>query len=157
MEKQNMLLTARAKMYARFAWHLRKFIGTSFTLDQSRAIIRERLRRREQNLLMMVKTTIYDNTRSPYLKLLKLAGCEYGDIERMICLDGIEPTLEKLCREGVYLSVEEFKGKKEVIRRGQSFRIGESDFDNPLINPHLAGKTGGSRSAAIRTAMISTT
>ncbi len=146
-----MQLTEWAKIYMHFAWDFRKFIKTSFTLEQSKAIITERLRNREQNLLMMVKRTIYDNKHSPYLKLLNLAGCEYGDIENMIRSDGIEPTLEKLYRKGVYLSVEEFKGKKEIIRRGRSFQFDERDFDNPLINPHLAGKSGGSRSAGIRT------
>jgi len=138
-------------MYARFAGHLRRFLRTPFTLEQSRAIIKERLAQREPNLLAFVRTAIYENPRSPYRKLLRLAGCEYGDFEKLVHSDGIEPALARLRREGVYLSVEEFKGKKEVNRGGQVFRITERDLDNPLITPHLAGKSGGSRSAGTRT------
>lgn len=141
----------QAKMYARFAGHLRQFLRTPFTLEQSRAIIQGRLAQREQNLLTLVRTAIYENPRSPYRKLLQQAGCEYGDFEKLVRSEGIEPALTRLRNEGVYLSVEEFKGKKDVVRGGQVFRLGDHDLDNPLITPHLAGKSGGSRSAGTRT------
>jgi hypothetical protein len=34
-----------------------------------------------------------------------------------------------LAREGVYFTSEEFKGKKEVVRNGQSFRVTRKDFE----------------------------
>jgi len=138
-------------MYARFAWHLKRFLRTPFTLEQSQAIIRERLGRREQNLLTLVKTTIYENPDSPYLKLLESTGCQYGDFEKAVLADGVEPTLERLRQEGVFLSAEEFKGRQEVIRSGCAFRVSDADLDNPLTTSHLTGKSGGSRSAGTRT------
>ena len=141
----------RTGMYWRFAWGLREFLRTPITLEQSRQIIRKRLEEREENLLTVVKKAIYENQKSPYLKLLRIAGCEYGDFERLVRREGIEPALGTLRREGVYLSTEEFKGKKDVVRGNKSLRFRESDFDNPLIIPHLALSTGGSRSVATRT------
>ena len=139
------------KMYWRFAWGLRRFLKEPVTLEQCREIIRQRLQNREQNLLLLVKRAIYENKTSPYLKLLKLAGCEYGDFEQMVKSDGIEPALKKLASEGVYVSVEEFKGKKEIIRGGEIFKFKEKDFDNPFTSGHLETRSGASRSAGTRT------
>ena len=101
----------------------------------------------------MVKRAIYDNERSPYLGLLKLAGCVYADFERMVRSEGIEETLHNLCREGVYLSCEEFKGKQEIVRGGKVFRFRESDFNNPFLSANLEISTGASRSSGTRVLM----
>jgi len=146
-----MALIGTLKMYWRFAWDLRKFLKETVTLEQAEKVIRERLENREQNLLTIVKRTVYENENSPYLKLLKLAGCEYGDIERMVKSDGIEPTLKKLYQDGVYITIEEFKGKKEVTRGGKVFKFKANDFDNPFLTGHLQARSSGSRSAGTRT------
>jgi hypothetical protein len=148
-----MSLFGQAGMYWRLAWGLRKFLREPITLEQSREIIRQRLQNREQNLLAMVKRAIYDNEASPYLKLLKWAGCEYGDFEKMVRSDGIEPALRKIYEAGVYISIEEFKGKKEVIRGGKVFTFKESDFDNPFLVRHFEASSGASRSSGTRVTM----
>ena len=146
-----MSLYGQIQMYWRFAWGLRKFLKEPITLEQSRQIIKQRLENREKNLLTTAKKAIYENENSPYLKLLRLAGCEYGDLERMVCSDGIEPALCKLREEGVYVSIEEFKGKKELVRGEKVFRFKEGDFDNPFLSRHLEARSGASRSAGTRT------
>lgn len=148
-----MSLFNQAAAYRRLAWGLKDFLREPLTLEQSREIIRQGLQNREQSLLVMVKRAIYDNTASPYLKLLELAGCEYADFEKMVHSDGIEPTLHKLRKEGVYLSYEEFKGKKEVVRGGKVFRFEESDFNNPFLISHFEARGSGSRSAGTRIVM----
>ncbi len=140
-------------MYWRLASGLRKFLSEPITLEQCHQIIKHGLEDREQNLLGVVKKTIYENKSSPYLKLLKLVSCEYGDFERMVRSDGIEPALAKLAKEGVYISIEEFKGKKEVARSGKTFSFKESDFDNPLLEQQFEYRTGGSRSPGSRMIM----
>ena len=146
-----MSLVGELNMYLRFARDLRKFLKETVTVEQARKVVKERLENREQNLLAVVKRAVYDNENSPYLKLLELAGCEYGDFERMVNSDGIEPTLKKLCQEGVYISIEEFKGKKEVTRGDKVFNFKPSDFDNPFSVAHLQTRSSGSRSAGTRT------
>ncbi len=146
-----MSLFGQIQMYWRLATGLRGFLKEPITLEQARSIIKDRLANREQNLLTIVRRAIYGNVHSPYLTLLNLAGCEYGDFERMVYADGIEPTLRKLVGEGVYLSTEEFKGRKEVIRGRKVYKFREGDFDNPLLLRHLELSTSGSRGAGTRT------
>ena len=142
-----MSLISQAKMYWNFAWGLRNFLSEPITPGQSQQIITHRLKNREKNLLVLVKKSIYENERSPYLKLLKQAGCQYGDFERMVLSDGVESTLKKLSEAGVYITIDEFKGKKEVRRGGKVFQPRESDFDNLQIIGHLESRSSGSRSA----------
>jgi hypothetical protein len=148
-----MSLLSQAAAYWRFAWGLREFLKEPITLEQSRQIIRQRLQNREQNLLIMVKRAIYESEASPYLKLLRLAGCEYGDFERMVRSDGIESTLHKLRESGVYVSIEEFKGKKEVARGRKVFTFKESDFNNPFMDRNIEASSSASRSAGTRLTM----
>lgn len=146
-----MSLYEHLAMYWRFARGMKKFLKEPISLEQSRQIIWQRLANREHNFLLLVKRAVYDNHSSPYLKLLRQAGCEYGDFEHMVVSDGIEPSLKKLQQDGVYLTVEEFKGRKEVIRGGNSFKFKERDFDNPYLAGHIEASSGASRSAGTRT------
>lgn len=148
-----MSLSGRAAAYWRLGGGLRNFLREPLTLEQSRQIIREGLQNREQSLLVMVKRAIYDNGASPYRRLLDLAGCEYADFEKMVRSDGIEASLHKLREAGVYLSYEEFKGKKEAVRGGKTFQFEESDFDNPFLISHFEARGSASRSAGTRIVM----
>jgi len=145
-----MFIASDLARYWRFAWQLRKFLGQSLDLEQCQRIILQRLTDRDKMLLAIFRA-IYDNLSSPYLQLLRLAGCEYGDLERTVLSDGIEATLGKLRDAGIYLSYEEFKGGKEVVRGSQRFRFKERDFDNPLSARHLALVSSASRSIGTRT------
>ncbi|GAI87910.1 unnamed protein product, partial [marine sediment metagenome] len=146
-----MALLNQLTRYWRFSYGLRKFLKEPITLEESRQIISQRLKDRQQNLLATVKQAIYGNQTSPYLELLNFAGCEYGDFEQMVRSDGIEPTLCKLNDLGIYLSIEEFKGKKEVKRGSKTFQFKEDDFNNPLLSGHLEARSGASRSAGTST------
>src|SRR4030042_6718467 len=119
--------------YSRLAFGLRGFLRSTITLEESKQVITTRLRNREKNFLSLVQKGIYQNPKSPYFKLLQLAGCKFGDIESLVNKEGIETTLQKLLADGVYLSYEEFKKKKEVVRGSSRFRFSERDFDNPLL------------------------
>ncbi len=146
-----MLILGKAGMYWRFARDLRKFFKEPVTLEQSRQILRQRLADRDKHLLAVVKRAVYENERSPYLKLLRCAGCEYGDFEHMVLSDGVESALKILSDKGVYISYEEFKGKKDIHRSGNVFRFKERDFDNPLLAGHIEAMSGASRSTGTRT------
>jgi hypothetical protein len=146
-----MSIASNAAMYWRFGWGLRGFLRSQITLDQARQTIKQRFRERQNNFLTLIRKAIYENNNSPYLKLLKLAGCEYGDIEKMTMSDGIESSLERLRKAGVYVSLEEFKGKKEVVRSGKAFQFREREFDNPNILSHFETRSGATRSVGTRT------
>ncbi len=141
----------KARMYWRFASGLRGFLKQPLTLEQSRQIIEQRLANREANFLRVLARAVYGNRRSPYLRLLDAVHCELGDIENMVRTDGLEHALKRLCEEGVYITAEEFKGNREVVRGGTRFQVTSDDFDNPFLLRQFEGSTGGSRGAGRRT------
>lgn len=147
----NLPLISELLKYPRLALDLRWFLHGTITLEESKQVISARLRNRQGNFLSLVQKGIYQNPESPYLKLLKMAGCEFEDIKSLVNQDGIETTLQKLLAAGVYLQWEEFKGKREVVRGGQHFRFREADFDNPYLAGYYYLRSSGSRSAGTRT------
>jgi hypothetical protein len=108
---------------------LRDFFRDRVTLQRAEEEIKRALETREERFLELIRTQVYERPSSPYLKLLKLAGCEFSDLGTQVHRHGLEGTLERLAREGVYLTAGEFKGKKEVLRGRQSFRVSPGDFE----------------------------
>src|SRR5262245_51567575 len=104
------------RMYARFAFGLPRFLAERTTLEQARAVLAERLVHRGDNFLKVAERGIYGHAKSPYLPLLRRAGCELGDLRRMVREDGLEPALSALRAEGVYVSFEEWKGRAPIVR-----------------------------------------
>lgn len=145
-----MSLTADLRMYGRFALGLRRFLRNTISLDQARATIRARMQERETSFLRVVEKGIFGNPRSAYLPLLKLAGCELGDIRNLVGSEGIEATLSRLRAAGVYISFEEFKGRKPIVRGDQHISTGPRSFDNPYLSNFYLSESGGSTGAGSR-------
>ena len=137
--------------YSRLALGLRGYLRGTVTLEESQRVVAERLRNRQQNFLSLVQKGIYQNPKSPYRKLLGAADCQFGDIESLVNKEGVEAALQKLLADGVYMSWEEFKGRKEVVRGGKHFSFNERDFDNPFLPVYYQAQSSGSRSAGTRT------
>lgn len=137
-------------MYSRFCLGLRRFLKEKITFVDARQIIKERLEQREENFLKIMKRGIFEYKKSPYLPLLKLSKYEYRDIEKLVFKCGLEETLKILKEDGVYYTIEEFKGKKAAIRKGEKFIVKEKDFDNPYIAPSYERRSSGSRRAGTR-------
>jgi len=72
------------KAYSRFARDLPPFLRSTFTHDETIEWVRARLAEREQALLTTVARCVFEYPQSPYLPLLKWAGCEFGDIEKLV-------------------------------------------------------------------------
>lgn len=136
------------KMFAQLPPALRRFLREPMTLERARAIFQERLERRTENFIEILSTCIYDYPRSPYLKLLKHAGCELGDVRAMVKDKGLDGTLETLRAAGVYVLFNEFKGREPIVRKGLEIAVKASDFDNPRAKRAFAGATGGSTGLA---------
>jgi hypothetical protein len=130
----------------RVARDLPRFLRTPLDADAAAGAIRARLATREATFLAMAVRSIYGRPSSPYVKLLRAAGCELADLRQLVESDGLEPALERLAAAGVYLTFEEFKGRKDVVRGSQRFTMAEDEFDNPDLTPHLEARSGGSRS-----------
>jgi hypothetical protein len=142
-----------ARIFARFPFALRRFLKKRLTLADAERIMRDRVEHRTDNFLKMLERNVYNNPRSPYLKLLKQAGCELGDVRSLVQQDDIETALKQLRDKGVYVTFEEFKGRKPIVRNGLTIPVQASDFDNPHVKTDLPNETSGSTGAAVKVAI----
>lgn len=137
-------------MPVRYAWGLKRFLQQPLTPTECRQRIVQQLRNREESFLRLLERGVFANPRSPYGKLLRYAGCEFGDVAQLVRQNGIEETLARLYRAGIFVTLDEFKGRRPIRRSGLSFSVHPQDFDNPLLAKDYEARTGGSRSAGSR-------
>ncbi len=132
----------------RLVWRLPAFFRDSITPAHARAVLAGWLARREPDLLALVKRSVFEDPGSPYRPLLAWAGCQYGDVERLVECEGVEGALRALFRAGIYLTADELKGRRPVVRGGVSFAVNPDRLRNRALTTHLSGQstgTGGPR------------
>ncbi len=132
---------------------IRDFLRNRVTVTQAEDKIKRDLDLREENFLEVARTQIYQRPESPYRRLLRLAGCDFADLQEHVGHHGLETTLSKLAQEGVYFSSDEFRGKKAVVRRRENFRVSPADFLRTDAAKGFTIHTGGTRNAPIRSFM----
>ncbi|MBI4213654.1 MAG: hypothetical protein HY534_05025 [Chloroflexi bacterium] len=131
------------------AWDLVGFLKAPMSPSQCIALVKGQLVRREGNLLHVIESLVFHNPRSPYLPLLRYAGCELGDVRAMVQKEGVEGALRRLQEAGVYLTYEEFKGRTEIVRGSRRFHFRERDFDNPAVRAHFRTSSSGSTGQSV--------
>jgi hypothetical protein len=124
------------------------WLRNPLSLEQAQPALRSRLECREASFLALVRAGVYEVPGSPYRALLALAGCQYGDLDRLVKREGVEGALRDLFAEGVYLTVDEFKGRRPVIRGGSTIAVDPGRLRNPAVASHVRVQTGGSRGPA---------
>jgi hypothetical protein len=124
---------------------LPRFLRHRLTPAQARAILQERLTCRAADFQGLVHRTVFAQSGSPYRALLRHAGCEFGDLARLIERDGLEGALGELRRQGVYLTIEEFKGRRPVVRGSTRLDVEPAQLRNPLSSVYLHSHSSGSR------------
>lgn len=132
---------------ARLLVGLPVFLRRTPVAREARAVVRRRLDRRAETFLDLARRAIFARPGSPCHRLLRVAGCELGDLVRLVQHDGLEGALRALFRAGVYLRTDEAKGRVPVVRGGQAFRIRPAELQNPLLATHFRMHTGGSSGA----------
>lgn len=140
--------------YFRFLFGLRKFLRDRLppqqALELAEKALRERVSRRQENFLNLVERGVFGYSKSPYLKFLSAKKITFQDIKLWVEKIGLEATLAKLQTEGIFFTVEEYKGKHEVSRNGIRTRLSETDFDNPFLSTAYEVRSGATRSAGAR-------
>jgi hypothetical protein len=136
--------------YSRMALGIWKLLRTPPYPDPE-AVIRHQLENREAIFLETVRKAIFSRPRNPYHEMFRLAGCSFGDLERGVRKDGLEPTLAALLQQGVHLTHDEFKGKAPIVRSGRHIPAQTADFRNPLYAGLIDSQSSGSRSKGTRT------
>lgn len=137
-------------LFAGFARALPGYLREPIDPGSVHRRIEDDLGRRGENLARVIVTGILWAPRSPYRALFDHVGLKPEDVSDLIRRCGVEPALERLYDAGVYVSLDEFKGRKPIVRGSLRIDVTSRDFDNPLATTHLAAQSGGSRSAGTR-------
>lgn len=138
------------KIFGGYARGLKDYFRTTLRPEDCSRTIEDRLRKRKESFLKILKAGIYGNPRSPYMMLLSNAGIEYGDFVNLVTSEGLEEALARVYEAGVYLTLDEFKGRQPVRRPGLEFPTHPSDFDNPFLAKFYEARSSGSRSSGTR-------
>jgi len=142
------------KKYIKFLFGLRRFLNGRIepaeAIAGARKILKTRIENRNHNFLNLVEKGIYGYSNSPYLKLLAAKNISFSDIRRWVEKDDLEKTLVRLQNEGIFFTVDEYKGRVDVVRNGLRFRLKESQFDNPYVSAAYEVRSGATRSAGTR-------
>ncbi len=127
------------------------FLRNRISLPEARAAIRARLEQRAARLLDRIRGDVFLHPGSAWHRLFRHAGCEFGDVESAVRKDGVEAALGGLFRAGIYLSIDEFKGRAPVIRGSLRLDADPASFRSPRASGDLTVSSGGSRSAGTMT------
>jgi hypothetical protein len=131
----------------RFLRDLPPFLRRPWSEASARAALRTRFERRETDFVELVRRAVYENATSPYRALLRWAGCEYGDLRGLVARDGLEGALQGLARAGVYLTVDQFKGRAPVVRGSTTLSVDSGRLRNPSVRAYALAQSSGSRGA----------
>lgn len=113
--------------------------------------IRHRLSTRADAFLETVERAIFGHPHSPYRSLMEAAGHDFASVKALVGQLGVEGALQQLSSDGVYVTIEEFKGNRKAHRGNRAFSFKPEDFDNPLVRSGLSAASGGTRSNRIPT------
>jgi len=133
-----------ARMAGRYASGLRRFLRTPITQERARELLTRQEQTREQHFLTIVERHAFGRPDGPYFRLFRNAGIELGDVVKLLEQQGLEATLTTLLESGVYLRMEEFKGRSPISRPNFSLKADPGEFDNPWASPVFAASTSGS-------------
>jgi hypothetical protein len=118
--------------FARYTSRLRSFLREPLSAADCRRIVEERLQARDESFLDVLRDGVFAQPASPYHALLRAAGVEYGDMVNLVRRDGVEAALERLHDAGVYVTLEEYKGRRPIERLGLGYSVRPEDFFSPL-------------------------
>src|SRR5215831_7674363 len=104
----------------------------SEAIDLAKSLLAKRIGDRESNFLVLLEKAVYGYSKSPYLPLLRRKKIAFHNVKTWVENDGLERTLQTLAADGVFFTVDEFKGRVPVQRPGISFGCNPRMFDNPF-------------------------
>jgi hypothetical protein len=128
---------------ARLLGGLPAFLRNPVTLPEASRVLARRLAQRDADFLSLVRP-LYTRPDHPYHRLLGHAGCQYGDVERLVAREGLEPALHALYQQGVYLTSDELKGRKPVVRGAMTFQVDPAQLRSGGAG-HFRIQSSGSR------------
>lgn len=140
----------RWRQHARFALGFPSYARERLTLEEARAEIARRKERRPENLIAWVRRVVFELQQTPYTALFRWAGIDRGAFEELVLGEGVEASLEALRKAGVWVSYDEFKGRRPIERGSQRLEARPGAFDNPLLGGVYSASSGGSTGPGTR-------
>jgi hypothetical protein len=128
----------------RFRRGLRQFLREPVSADEALATLRRYRAAREAAFVTLLERAVYGVPRSPWLRLLRAARVELGDLRAGLARDGLDATLATMYAAGVCLSLGEATGRQPVVRDGLEMTLRFEDLDNPVVPGSFENLTGGS-------------
>ena len=142
------------RKYIRFIDGFRRFHKARLEPEEAivlaRSSLKKRVAAREENFLNFMEKGIFQYDKSPYRKMLDPKKIAFSDLRAWVQKDGLEAALRILEDEGVYFTVDEFKGRVPVRRNGVRFQCHEKMFHNPFLAEAYEVRSGATRSAGTR-------
>ena len=117
MATKPLSLAKQLGLFVGMATRLGPFLRDRLTPERCTETSRRGLARREESFLELLDRALARDERHPYSRLLRHAGITLRDVGEGVRARGLEPTLAMLHDHGVYVTLDEFKGRVP-IRRG---------------------------------------
>jgi len=138
-------------MAVRLARDLKTYLERTHRPEDCPQLLEDQLAQRTESFLRLIERAVFENPLSPYRRLMEKAAVRSADMTAWVGRHGVEGALAELYDRGVYVTLDEFKGRRPIRRPGLEFPVRAHDFDNPLLTTHFEGRSGGSRGVGIRT------
>jgi hypothetical protein len=145
-----MSLPSDARTARRYLRGLRDFWRAPANWTDAPGTIRGWLAGRQDAFADMLRQHVFANPRSPYLRLMQVAGLTEERVLAMLGAHGVEGCLKRLYDAGVYITLDELKGRQPIRRGALEFYVTADDVRTAAPG-NLMAPTGGSRSAGVAT------
>ncbi len=132
---------------------LRAYLRENVSIAACYELLGSRMAEREECFLRILRDGILPNPQNPSARLLRGAGIGYGDVRRAISRAGLQGALSWLRQAGVYLTLDEMKGRVAVERNGCAFAVAACDVRTTAGPGGFSVSTGGSRGRAARVSL----
>jgi len=143
-------LVSEIGLFGRLAAGLVPYFRNTLTPEDCRKLAIQGLEQRDGAFLAVMRDGVFGVASSPYRRMLEHADVGLSDVEALVRDKGLEGALRDLHTAGIYVSLDEFKGRRPIVRGSLTLETRSHDFDNPLSVKHFMSQTGGSRSTGTR-------
>ena len=100
-------------LLGKLARDLGPFLRSTIDPQVVAAQLRQDVATRADRFVTLVERAVFANPGSPYRQLMGHAGITLGDLKALVGREWLEGALERLADAGVYLRLDEFKGRKQ--------------------------------------------
>src|SRR5690606_35857220 len=91
-----------------------------------------------------MRRAVFARPHGPYRRLFAHAGCTYEDLAESVAAYGLETTLHRLHVAGVHVSLDEMRGRCDIVRGSLRLHARPEEFDAPPVGRSWTASTSGS-------------